>query len=149
MSHQHEWTQRQMTNGDPWWVCACGEAEDCDPSGRGQTCTCEAQNDYATWHNGRCALTEQGRYRTPNERTGMNVVSQSSVRVLHGHVDLGLDEYHEWITLGGRVKADRLGRPNPRIIDTQWALWSCNNGDCMAQALVHDSAIARLIEAAT
>lgn len=30
--HEHEWTERRMTNGQPWWSCSCGEATDTQPS---------------------------------------------------------------------------------------------------------------------
>lgn len=75
----------------------------------------------------------------------------SGVRILHPHVEgvSGPDwpDYHEWITLGGRVKADVNGRLNPRIVSARWTLWSCNNSDCPAEAIVIDDAIVRLIEA--
>lgn len=56
--------------------------------------------------------------------------------------------YHEWILIG-RERMDRLGRSNPRMTQDNATLWQCNNGDCMAQALVRDEAVARLIDEAT
>lgn len=67
------------------------------------------------------------------------------VRVILDHEDTE-DGYHEWITLGERVRADRLGRRNPRLAFTEWTRWICNSGCCNAEAIVSDVAIRGLIE---
>lgn len=54
------------------------------------------------------------------------------------HDDLGDDDYHQWIALDERVRADRLGRLNPNISWSHWVKWRCNNTDCTAWALVSD-----------
>jgi hypothetical protein len=65
----------------------------------------------------------------------------------HEHFDDELD-YHEWITSGERVKADRRGHPNPRMTYAYWSKWICNNAQCSAWALVSDDGVKALIEAA-
>lgn len=61
------------------------------------------------------------------------------------HADLGDDDYHQWVTLGGRVKADVNGRRQPRIWNADWQRWVCNNTECPAVALVSDAAIVALL----
>jgi hypothetical protein len=60
-------------------------------------------------------------------------------RVFHDHLVKPDDEwdFHEWIWTEGKVKADRTGRPNGRIISADWQLVRCNNIDCPAEALIH------------
>lgn len=57
-------------------------------------------------------------------------------------------EYHEWITLGERVRMNRLGIQNPRMHDVNWTKWKCNNPQCPAWAVVSDDGIRTLIDAA-
>lgn len=73
-------------------------------------------------------------------------MSDVAVRVVNPHIDLGEDTYHEWVTFGERVKANRLGTPNPRMYDVRWTKWLCNNGECPAWALVSDDGVKGLIE---
>lgn len=54
--------------------------------------------------------------------------------------------YHEWL-IGGRVKADRLGRVNERMYDTRWTLATCNNPDCPATGYISDAAVNELLDA--
>lgn len=69
------------------------------------------------------------------------------IRLRAPHIDLGEDDYHQWVTLGRRVKADSRGRLNPRMWDVNWTQWICNNVDCPAEALVHDGLIVSALEA--
>lgn len=69
------------------------------------------------------------------------------LRVVVGHEPTA-DGYHEWITLGERVRANRLGISNPRMWDARWTKWICNSGSCPAWALVSDEAVAVLLERA-
>lgn len=69
-------------------------------------------------------------------------------RVVIPHSDLGEDDYHQWITRGERVRADKLGRPHPQMYDDHWTRWICNNGDCPAWALVADHAIVDMLDEA-
>lgn len=55
-------------------------------------------------------------------------------------------DYHEWITHGRRVKADCLGRWNPRMHEANWTWWSCNNMDCAALGFVSDDAARVLLD---
>lgn len=70
----------------------------------------------------------------------------SDLIVIKASCDPALD-YHEWAIIQ-RVKADSQGRPNPRMYDEAWTLWSCNNTECPGRALVSDQAIQTLIERA-
>lgn len=56
-------------------------------------------------------------------------------------------DYHEWVSTRDRIKVDRIGRSNPRMVFTNATLWVCNNPQCCAQAVVPDAAITTLIEA--
>lgn len=63
------------------------------------------------------------------------------VRIVQPHEerpDSPFGDYHEWVCLGERVKADRLGRGNPRMYMANWSKWVCNNPDCFAFAFVSD-----------
>lgn len=64
------------------------------------------------------------------------------VRIVVDHQDTG--GYHEWITLGERVRANRLGIPNRRMWDARWTKWTCN-GRCGAWALVSDDGIRSML----
>lgn len=72
-----------------------------------------------------------------------------SVRILRAHSlppeDPNVIDYHEWVYLGGRVKADRLGRRNPRMWSSNWMLWICNNPDCVGMAIISLEHISRMI----
>lgn len=70
------------------------------------------------------------------------------VRIVRPHEDLPDSDYHEWISFGERVRADRLGRPHPRIISAEWVKWICNEPSCDAWALVKDDAVRALLDAA-
>ena len=54
--HEHEWTQRQMTNGDPWWSCPCGAAESTAPTAaehlRADIAKEESREDRDAWSQG-------------------------------------------------------------------------------------------------
>lgn len=64
------------------------------------------------------------------------------VRVVAPHEAIGdTPEYHEWVNLGERVRADHRGHRNPRMSFAAWARWICNNTDCHASALVHDDLV--------
>ena len=54
-------------------------------------------------------------------------------------------DWHEWIFLGERIRANRLGHPNPRMHYPEWQRWICNNTECGAWALIHDQAIRDLL----
>lgn len=72
-----------------------------------------------------------------------------SVRIVIPHQHVGdIPDYHEWINTGQKVKADRRGHPNPRMVMAEWQRWICNNTDCAGLALVHENAIVALIEGA-
>lgn len=73
------------------------------------------------------------------------LVAPIRVRVVRAHDDLGEDDFHEWVQIGERVKADRLGRPNPRMWCADWQPWICNNPDCRGSVLVHLDAVQDLI----
>lgn len=66
------------------------------------------------------------------------------VRVVVEHV-VTPDGYHEWVNLGERVKANRLGISNPRMWDRRWTKWVCNSGACPAWALVSDDGVRILL----
>lgn len=56
------------------------------------------------------------------------------------HDDLSEGDFHQWISLDERVKADRNGRLNPRIFGLgNWVKWRCNNTECRAWAIVSDA----------
>jgi hypothetical protein len=57
-------------------------------------------------------------------------------------------DYHEWITFGDRVRANRLGVSNPRMMFADWTRWTCNNTECPALAFVSDAGVRTLIAAA-
>ena len=67
------------------------------------------------------------------------------VRVVQPH-EYDRGDYHQWVTLGVRMKANRLGVSNPRMWDANWTKWICNSGSCAAWALVHDDATRRLLD---
>ena len=69
-------------------------------------------------------------------------------RVLAPHEDLGEDTYHEWVTTDERVRADCLGRSNPRMWSASWVKWVCNNTSCAAFAFVSDEAALQVIREA-
>lgn len=70
-------------------------------------------------------------------------------RITTPHTNLGPENtYHEWITLGDRVTADRTGRSNARVVVPTWTEWLCNNPDCSGTALVADAGIVHLIQEA-
>lgn len=75
-------------------------------------------------------------------------MEQRLVRVVVAHEDHGEGDYHEWVCLDDRVKADKRGRLNPRMMFATWTRWICNSPDCSAWALVSDNAIIGLIEEA-
>lgn len=58
------------------------------------------------------------------------------VRIVVDHDD---GDYHEWVTNGDRVRADRLGRANRRMWSPNWTKWMCNG--CPAWALVSDDLV--------
>lgn len=66
-------------------------------------------------------------------------------RIVRAHDDA---DYHEWITFNERVKADKTGRPSPRMHCAYWTRWFCNNTACAAEALVSDDAAKLAIEEA-
>jgi hypothetical protein len=57
----------------------------------------------------------------------------------HEHVVNAEDEwdFHEWIWTDTKVKADKRGHPNPRMVQADWRLVRCNNTECPALALVN------------
>ncbi len=61
------------------------------------------------------------------------------------HVELDSDDYHAWWNTGRKVAADRRGRPNPRMVSSEWQLWRCNNTECPAEAIVYEPWIANAI----
>lgn len=67
------------------------------------------------------------------------------VRVVQDH-EYDRGDYHQWITLGARVWANRLGYSNPRMCFAEWTKWVCNSGSCSGWALVHDDAVVALIK---
>lgn len=69
------------------------------------------------------------------------------LRVVQDHIVTD-DGYHEWVTLGERVRANRLGVGNPRMWDARWTKWVCNSGSCPAFAFVSDDAVKAMLEAA-
>lgn len=68
-----------------------------------------------------------------------------AVRIVQPHIETE-DGYHQWVTLGQRVKANRLGYSSPRMCFTEWTKWVCNSGDCPAWALVSDAFLADLLD---
>ena len=68
-------------------------------------------------------------------------VTRPEVRtvVSYEHVVNTEDEwdFHEWIWTDTNVKADKRGRPNPRMMFADWRLVRCNNTECPAEAFIH------------
>lgn len=62
------------------------------------------------------------------------------VRVLHGHDDLGEEQYHEWWGPKTFRYLDKLARPNKGGL-YRWSVWICNNPDCRAEALISDATL--------
>lgn len=54
-------------------------------------------------------------------------------------------DYHEWITLGERVRVNRLMISNPRMYLPTATKWICN-GQCPAFAFVSDLFIQRILD---
>lgn len=81
---------------------------------------------------------------TPDPATAARVLA----RIVTPHAETPDTDYHEWITLGDRIKADRTGRLNARVWLEAWTEWRCNNPDCPGLAYVADDGIVHLIEEA-
>lgn len=69
------------------------------------------------------------------------------VRVVNDHRVDPADawEFHEWYFNGQDVKADRLGRRNPRMIQADWMVVRCNNSACPALAIVNKEDVLGLL----
>lgn len=65
------------------------------------------------------------------------------IRVLGEHRPS--ETYHEWV-FGGLVRADILGRRNPRMHEANWMHMHCNNGACAGEAFVSMALVASAIE---
>lgn len=58
-------------------------------------------------------------------------------RIVVPHQSLDDDiDYHEWITMGDKVKLDSRLRCNPRMYHAQGQRWVCNNPACDGLAYV-------------
>lgn len=69
------------------------------------------------------------------------------IRQIHPHVvgAGGEWEFHEWYFTGKDVKADRLGRHNPRMWDAGWWAVRCNNTECTARAIINKEDVLGLL----
>ena len=64
------------------------------------------------------------------------------VRVVYDHNRVGdIPDYHKWVTLNRRIKADCNGKPAPRMVTANWSEYVCNNPDCYGTAWVHDDLV--------
>jgi hypothetical protein len=61
------------------------------------------------------------------------------MRVRRDHIVNPEDEweFHEWYFNGRNMKADRLGRANPRMYSADWLVVVCNNAHCGALAIIN------------
>lgn len=61
----------------------------------------------------------------------------------------GDDLFHEWWWSGEPVKADTLGRRNPRMWNAAWAQVRCIQVDCPAEALIRIQDMVELLPTIT
>ena len=72
-------------------------------------------------------------------------------RLVVGHQDLSdskFVEYHEWI-IERSIKADKHGRPNPRVTYANWFKLVCNNPECPGFGFVNKEAVTGLLDEVT
>ena len=69
-------------------------------------------------------------------------------RLINPHQVLQDDDFHEWVIVGV-MKADKNGRPNPRMYFADWYWLRCNNPDCSGSGVVSKAAVIGLLDEVT